>query len=218
MILHKHPYQPFIPEGTQKLIVGTLPPPRFSYGKLFKEDVNWCYGSKDGLFWPLMERIFEVKLCYDNSKMAVDQRKNFFRKYKIGICDIVELCERDRMNASDMGMKNIKFRDLLTHLTDNPTIDTLLLTGGNSKNGPEYLLRKYLKKRQLKLEPVSTVIPRIHFFKMGKKVYRTVSLISPSNAANRAIGANKVYQYLKKMDPDYTTFQFRLDQYKDYFF
>ena len=45
MFKHQHPYKPFIPEGTTKLIVGTLPPPRFSFGELKKDDVNFCYGS-----------------------------------------------------------------------------------------------------------------------------------------------------------------------------
>ena len=32
LFCHIHPYEIFIPEGAVKLIVGTLPPPRFSQG------------------------------------------------------------------------------------------------------------------------------------------------------------------------------------------
>ena len=45
---HTHPYEPFIPENATKLIVGTLPPPRFTTGELKEGDVNFCYGSRDG--------------------------------------------------------------------------------------------------------------------------------------------------------------------------
>ena len=34
MFIHKHPYPPFIPKNATKLIVGTLPPPRFYTGIL----------------------------------------------------------------------------------------------------------------------------------------------------------------------------------------
>lgn len=48
MFLHKHPYPPFIPDNATRLIVGTLPPPRFSLGQLKPDDVKFCYGSRDG--------------------------------------------------------------------------------------------------------------------------------------------------------------------------
>ena len=34
MFKHTHPYPPYIPENATKLIVGTLPPPRFTTGEL----------------------------------------------------------------------------------------------------------------------------------------------------------------------------------------
>ena len=45
---HTHPYPPFNIENATKLIVGTLPPPRFTEGTLKPGDVNFCYGSIDG--------------------------------------------------------------------------------------------------------------------------------------------------------------------------
>jgi len=43
--------------------------------------------------------------------------------------------------------------------------------------------------------------------------YPAVSLISPSGAANRSIGADPEYKKFKVKDPDYATFKFRIDQY-----
>lgn len=67
MFLHKHPYQPFIKKDTKKLIVGTLPPPRFSVGELLKKDVNFCYGSYYNSLWLYIDRIHGLNLRYDNS-------------------------------------------------------------------------------------------------------------------------------------------------------
>jgi len=59
---HTHPYEPFLfPEAT-KLIVGTLPPPRFTTGDLKPADVDFCYGSKDGQLWPILDKIFDLGL------------------------------------------------------------------------------------------------------------------------------------------------------------
>ncbi len=89
----------------RQLIVGTLPPPRFTTGELKKGDVNFCYGSRDGLLWPIVDQVFSLQLRYDASEAAIAQRKDFLRTCKTGICDIVASCERQRINASDLGMQ-----------------------------------------------------------------------------------------------------------------
>ena len=164
MFVHKHPYPPFIPKNATKLIVGTLPPPRFSNGLLKKGDVNFCYGSIDGQLWPILNKIFNLNLEFESSNFAIQQRKNFLKNRGIGICDIVASCERIKIDASDLGMQNIKLRDLISYIKTHPKIDTLLLTGGNSKNGPEYHLRRLLKNNDITLNINSTQTPKIHTF------------------------------------------------------
>ena len=146
VFLHTHPYTPFLfPEAT-KLIVGTLPPPRFTTGDLKEGDVNFCYGSRDGQLWPIINRIFDLDLLFETSDAAVIQRKEFLKREKIGICDIVASAERVKVDASDLGMQNIQLRNVIGYLKQYPTINTILFTGGNSKNGPEYFFRKHLKE------------------------------------------------------------------------
>lgn len=213
MFYHQHPYEIFIPPDAEKLIVGTLPPPRFSTGELKEKDVDFCYGSCDGLFWPLLDEIFSLSLLYDNSEKAVQQRKDFLSRFRIGICDIVASCRREKMDASDLGMREIRLRDIFAQLRLYPSIKTLLFTGGNSKNGPEYLFRKQLKTHGLQLTPVRDSPPRKHVFSFENRELTTFSLISPSNAANRAIGSSRVYKTRRRHDPSYSVFQFRLEQY-----
>ena len=217
MFFHNHPYQPFIKSDATKLIVGTLPPPRFTMGELLEKDVNFCYGSFYNSLWLYIDAIHKLNLLYDNSKEAVDQRKQFLIKHKIGVCDIVESAEREKIDASDLGMQNIKLRNLIGYLTQYPKIDTLLFTGGNSKNGPEYFFRKHSKVYNLKLELVSNDIPRIHNFKLDNRLVKTVSLTSASGSANRAIGSMPLYRRLKKKNPKFNTFDFRVMQYREFF-
>lgn len=225
MFKHRHPYPPFIKNDTTKLIVGTLPPPRFSTGDLLEKDVDFCYGSYYNSLWLYLDKIHDLGLKFDNSEEAIVQRKQFLITHKIGVCDIVESCERDKIDASDLGMKNIKLRDLIGYLKQFPTIDTLLFTGGNSKNGPEYFFRKHIKDYHLKLELVSNEVPRIHQFEMPNhlentektRIIKTVSLTSSSGSANRAIGSMPLYKQLKQRDPKFNTFDFRVMQYREFF-
>ena len=112
MFFHKHPYEPFIPKGTTKLIVGTLPPPRFSEGELKEGDVRFCYGSRDGLLWPILDSIFQLNLKYETTQAAITARKEFLISRNIGVCDIVASSERAKIDASDLGMTNIKLRNI----------------------------------------------------------------------------------------------------------
>jgi len=228
MFFHKHPYQPFIQKDTKKLIVGTLPPPRFSTGKLLEKDVNFCYGSCYNSLWLKIDKIHNLNLRYDNSQKAIDERKQFLIKHKIGICDIVESAEREKVDASDLGMQNIKLRDVVGYLKQYPSIETILFTGGNSKNGPEYFFRKHLKDYNLRLELVNNEVPRIHQFSMlvtssavemsqNSRFIKTVSLTSGSGAANISISRLPLYKQLKAKTPNFNTFDFRVLQYSKFF-
>ncbi|MFC6861761.1 uracil-DNA glycosylase family protein [Zunongwangia atlantica] len=219
MFHHKHPFPLFIPEGATKLIVGTLPPPRFTQRRLKERDVDFCYGSQDGLLWPILDRIFELELIYDNSEAAVLQRKSFLQKRGIGICDVVESSFREKIDASDLGMQKVKLRNMLQILRKHPKIDTLLFTGGNSKNGPEYFFRRHLKdsEENIKLKIVNNEPPRIHQFVLDGRLIKTVSLIAPSGAANMAVGSMQLYKELKAKNPKFNTLDFRVLQYKEFF-
>ena len=218
MFTHTHPYKPFIPKNATKLIVGTLPPPRFSIGILKKGDVDFCYGSINGQLWKIIDKIFNLKLHFETTEYAIQQRKDFLIKNNIGICDIVASCERDKIDASDLGMNTIKLRNMVYFLNENPKVHTLLLTGGNSKNGPEYHLRKQLKSLNIPLTNLSLDTPKIHKFTIQKsRKIKVVSLTAPSGAANRAVGSNPLYKLLKKKNPKFNTFDFRVLQYEKYF-
>ncbi len=226
MFKHRHPYKPFIKNSTKKLIVGTLPPPRFSTGELLEKDVNFCYGSYYNSLWLYIDKIHNLGLRYDNSQEAINERKQFLIEHRIGVCDIVESAEREKIDASDLGMQNIKLRDVISYVKKYPSIETILFTGGNSKNGPEYFFRRHIKDYGLKLELVSNEIPRVHQFVIPseakesvskkKRIIKTVSLTSASGSANRAVGSMKKYQELKNKNPSFSTFDFRVMQYREF--
>ena len=206
-----------------------MPPPRFSTGELLEQDVDFCYGSYYNSLWLFIDKIHNLNFRYDNSEEAIEQRKQFLIKNKIGVCDIVASCEREKIDASDLGMSNVKLRDIVGYLKQYPNIKTILFTGGNSKNGPEYFFRKHLKDYNLKLELVTNEVPRIHkftlshpkpvsgFHKENERTIKTVSLTSASGAANISISRLPLYRQLKAKNPEFNTFDFRVMQYSEFF-
>lgn len=219
MFLHTHPYPPYIPDNATKLIVGTLPPPRFTTKELKEGDVDFCYGSIDGQLWVILDRIFNLHLKFENSPKAIKQRKDFLHKRGIGICDIVASAKRKKMDAADTTMSQVKLRNLIRILQEHLKIDTLLFTGGKSKNGPEYFFRQHAKKYKIEMEVVSSEVPRIHSFRLpgDSRMIRTVTLTAPSGSANRAIGSLAAYKKMKDENPEFTTIDFRVIQYKAFF-
>lgn len=214
---HTHPYPPFNIEKATKIIVGTLPPPRFTTGELKEGDVNFCYGSIDGQLWPILNTIFKLNLTFNTTQKAIKERQDFLKSRNIGICDIVASSRRVKLDASDIGMQDIELRDIFSYLSKHPQIETILFTGGNSKNGPEYFFRRKAKEHLIKLEVVEHTVPRIHQFTWEGRTIKTVSLTAPSGAANRAVGSMALYKELKAKDPSFTTIDFRVLQYAPHF-
>lgn len=169
------------------------------------------------MLWRILAEVFEVRFRYDNSREAVEERLDFLRNHRLGICDIVESCRREKNDASDLGMRDIRLRDLVRQVRLHPSIDTLLFTGGNTKNGPEYLFRRLLRGYAMQLRCIEDRTPRLHAISLDGRVVTTVSLTSPSNAANKAIGSNPRFKEERRRNPAYSTFDFRVDQYREVF-
>lgn len=218
MFKHQHPYPPYLPKNPTKLIVGTLPPPRFTTGDLKEGDVDFCYGSIDGQLWKVLAGVFDIELETSNVEKARIQRENLLIQHHIGICDMVEYCYREKIDASDIGIKDPVFRPIIQILKEHPTIRKILFTGGFSKNGPAYFFKQNLKNfPSLKLRLVDDGIPKIHQFELEGRTIQTVALTAPSGAANRAIGSMDLYKKNKANNPNFTTIDFRVMQYKAHF-
>lgn len=218
MYKHIHPYPPYIPQNAKKLIVGTLPPPRFAERNFKPGDVDFNYGSRDGQLWVILGRIFDVNFLFETTKAAIDQRKNFLIKHEIGIADMVSCAYREKVDASDIGIKQYELRDLIAVLKENPSINKILFTGGNSKNGPEYFFRKHLKDYDnIHLKRIGETSPRVHEFILENRKIQTVSLTAPSGAANRAVGGKLLYKKMKSEDPNFSTIDYRVLEYKPFY-
>lgn len=148
--------------------------------QLLEKDVDFYYGSKDNAFWDLFGEVFNVYFEKSNSAKAINERKSFLEKQKIGITDIISECIRKDKSASDDKLDIISRKELRELLFDHPTISTLIYTSEFVKKQINKLLGSYhqINKENKKKQ---TVI-------INGKVYQVRILYSPSPNGLRRLG------------------------------
>lgn len=191
-----HPYQPFIPIDAKKLIIGTIPPSRFCIKPqvLLKEDVDFYYGSRDNYFWHILGETFNKEFLYENTSLAVDQRKDLLIQISAGIIDSIKECIHTDNSASDNKLIVIKLnKDLVTVLDENPAINTLIYTSTVVKKQMYEIFQAY--------HSIDKINKRKQGIKIGGRIYNVNILYSPSPQAliNMGKGGSKkrVDQYRK---------------------
>ena len=200
-----HPFKPYIPENATKLIIGTIPPPRFAKNELSDKDVDFYYGSKDSNFWDIIGEITSVDFKKENSVQEVEKRKNFLKENNIGICDIVLRTNRkEPCSAADNNLINIEHLDIVNEiLVKYPKIDTLLYTSEFVRTQMLQLLKKIFGKgichhSTNQDKKSSTNDKKVLSLNINEKEYKVVILYSPSPSANRRITPEERKKQYKK--------------------
>ena len=189
----KHPYDPFIPQGATRLIIGSIPPSRFclknSRGfvrdqrELKSDDVDFYYGSRDNYFWHLIGETFGETFTFQNTDKALTERKDFLTKIKTGMTDMVDSCSRKNGGAMDKDFFDLQLKDLKTLLNTHPSVDTLIYTSDfikrlvNQQVGNGCYHRSTPEKKKFEI-------------KVANRDYKVLVLYSPSPVALRGLGKN----------------------------
>jgi G:T/U-mismatch repair DNA glycosylase len=173
--ISKHPYDPFIPENTAKLVIGSIPPYRFCSGKnkLKDGDIEFYYGSCKNHFWTM--------LLGQRPKSAEDCKK-FLTDKNIGITDIIAECVHENGNSGDKDLKKISQKDIGKLLAKNPSINTLIYTSRFISEQIKKAFKKYGNNYKVRNED-----NRGHLIEIDGKQYSVIVLYSPSNSAARAL-------------------------------
>ncbi len=196
-----HPYEPFVPPGANKLIIGTIPPHRFCTEPqtLLDGDVNFYYGSRANAFWRLIGQVTGEAFAFENTAEAVEQRKAFLSKRKIGITDVVASCVHQGGKSDDVSLQEIEPKPIGHLLAKHPAIDTLIYTGRSSQNNSVmFLMNRHIADRHRHRSAGNA--PAEKRVIIGGKEYKVILLYSPSPNALRGV------------DP-----QTRLKQYEEVF-
>lgn len=190
-----HPYKPYIPDGATKLIIGTMPPFRFcnpDKQPLYKDDVDFYYGSRDNGFWKLISESAGSVLQYANTQEAIAERKNLLARLHMGVTDIIASCVHEDCKSDDASLKEITQKDLCSLLLEHPEIDTLIYTSRFVTKQVNKVADKHYHEHWNKEHHDGTVL-------INHKNYTVHILYSPSPNALRGVDENTRLERYKKV-------------------
>ncbi|HCE42048.1 MAG TPA: hypothetical protein DET40_00685 [Lentisphaeria bacterium] len=212
--METHPYRPFVPKGATRLILGSLPPWRFTVDdapaenrlKTLKDgDIDFYYGSRSNKFWIILSEVFNSGRLDSSDKI-----KKLLGNRKIAISDVVRRCRRlPARSALDQNLKDIEFNHgIKDMLIKNPSIRTIIFTSAFV----ERIFYRYFPVDVEKYNKQKTFILPDD----GRRI-KTIVLYSPSNMAVRGIRLNKEFKLRKSQDRHFTENDFRIGQYRKFF-
>ena len=93
-----HPLRPLFQADSKILILGSFP-------SVKTREYGFFYGHPQNRFWPLLERIFDVKLSTD-----IEERRAFLLQHHLALYDVIYRC--DIIGSSDASIQNAVPSDL----------------------------------------------------------------------------------------------------------
>ncbi len=93
-----HPLRPLFQADSIILILGSFP-------SVKTREYGFFYGHPQNRFWPLLERIFGVKLSTD-----IEERRAFLLQHHLAVYDVIYQC--DIVGSSDASIQNVIPSDL----------------------------------------------------------------------------------------------------------
>lgn len=118
-MIEKHPFEPFVPEQSKILILGSFPGKESTQKK---RDDDWFYGANRNQFWKIIELVYEKQLKTKENKQSL------FNNLKIAITDIIESCERKENKNSDKNLFNKKYNNEIEKILNEQPIQKILFT------------------------------------------------------------------------------------------
>lgn len=109
-----HTFDAYYNDDSQILILGSMP-------SVKSRELNFYYMHPKNRFWKVLEAVFNVKIG-----STIDEKKEFLKKYKIALWDVIESCEIT--GSSDASIRNIKYNDI-SSIINKTNIKRIYTTG-----------------------------------------------------------------------------------------
>lgn len=140
--IETHPFAPFVPKGSKKLIIGSFP--GIEQVKSLDIANQWFYSATDNLFWKILTEAFNIDL------KTVSQRKEFFENRGIAITDIFSKIQRKENSNLDKFIIPIEYNKNIREIIIANKIEVILFT---SKFVENHFLKVFPELRNGKCLP-----------------------------------------------------------------
>lgn len=124
-----HPWDWYIPENANKLLIGTFP----TEARNRKHDFFYC--SSTNRFWEILSALQGKSVSLLEGENGIIERHKLLESLSLGLTDMGKKIIRQRGSSKDHSLFPLEFMDILKLLNLFPNIETLILSGdvqGNS--------------------------------------------------------------------------------------
>lgn len=123
-----HPWNWHIPDGANKLLIGTFPTDERNRRH------NFFYCSSTNRFWEILAAVAQHPFELLSGENAIEERKAILNKLKLGLTDMGKIIYRQQGSSKDHSLFPIEFMDIVQVLNDYPVINTLIVSGNKQGN------------------------------------------------------------------------------------
>ena len=176
-----HPWDWYIPEGAETVIIGTFPPTRRNWS------FDFFYPNKNNYFWKIIARIANRPLFYFSGEEAVNERKELLNHLKLGVSDMGQIIRRKTDSSLDQNIEIVAFMDIFKLLQENPSVRKLIFTSSSGKSSAIGWFKEYLSLHQVTFQIPHGKRPLRTSLIINGKPVEVVILYSTSSRAGAAV-------------------------------
>jgi len=187
-----HPWNWYIPNGAETVVIGTFPPVRRNWS------FDFFYPNKNNYFWKIIAQIAGRPLHYISGEEAVNERKELLNRLKLGVSDMGQIIRRKTDSSLDENLEIAAYMDIFKLLQENPSVRKLIFTSSSGKSSAMGWFKKYLALHQILLKIPQGKRPLRTPVIINDKLYEIVLLYSTSPRAGAAISFDELTELFKR--------------------
>lgn len=100
-LVERHPFEAFVPEGIEYLIVGSFPGREHTQSAV--PEGQWFYGARRNQFWKILEEV------YGRALQSRAEKEALFRELRMGIVDVIRSCVRRENSNKDDNLEVVEY-------------------------------------------------------------------------------------------------------------
>lgn len=163
-----HPFAVFVPRKAKYLLLGS-----FIAKKPKDNSYNWYYSKKQNQFWPILEKIYNLKLKNKKAK------QDLFKSLGMAVADIISQCKRIADNSLDSNLKNCVYNlpAITKVLAENP-IEKIFFTSRFVENEYKRNFKELIKKYpKIQLVTLPSPSPRYAAMSKAEKINKYLQVL-----------------------------------------
>lgn len=175
------PWEPLIPEGADKLILGTFP------SESSKRKIDFYYPNPANRFWNVLSTLAESPLLYFSGPEAVSERKAILGKLKLGLSSMGMKILRIGKSSLDEHILALEYLNVFQLLDRHPGITRIILTSSSGKASTLAWFKAYCQMNDVNLVVPKGELPIYSSFDFGGRQVTLVIVNSTSGISSKSI-------------------------------